>query len=118
VLTPEEWAAWCPSQPTVSQAAGPTKHYACADHPDCLTPARDPVFLPYLKWGGSDEGWWLEGSSGNARSNCRDLENYIVNGRQYVVPSFDRTSGDSGGGNTKYHLRVLARFLLVNTSVD
>ena len=50
-----------------------------------------------LKWGPGDQGWWLAGSSGVAKSNCHDLQDYIVSGKHYVLPVIDEVVGSGGG---------------------
>jgi hypothetical protein len=117
IVTNGQWDEWCPTQAGVGQAIGPAQQFQCADHPDCLTPVADPIFVPYLKWGQGDQGWWLAGSSGAPNSNCQDLAGYVVNGKEYVVPVFDHTVGGGGGNNTLFHLLALAKFRLVETDV-
>jgi Putative Flp pilus-assembly TadE/G-like len=117
IVTDDQWDQWCPTQLGEYHAEGPTQHFQCADHPDCRTPVADPIFVPYLKWGPGDQGWWVASSSGTARSNCHDLQGYIVDGKHYVVPVIDEVVGGGGGNNTLYHVLALAKFLLTNTDV-
>jgi hypothetical protein len=120
IATDAEWNQYCPAERNVNDAMGPTLHYQCDDHPDCRTPVAltNPIYVPYMKWGPGDQGWWMLGSSGTAMSNCHDLETYVVNGKHYVLPVFDYIDNSHNGSNIRYHLIGLAKFKIVNASVQ
>jgi hypothetical protein len=122
---PSQWVEYANGQgcgnQNAGQAVGPTKHYLCDTHPDCLNP--DPsgayMFSPDVRWGIGDLGYWLGGQSGQGNARCQDLQQLVnqIGGRIFYVPIFDNWN-DSGGTGTRFHLAMVARFWLNDAAVD
>lgn len=118
--TQQEWARWCPQHSQLSNMTGPTEYWL--GWPDPVEPS-DPNdgYLDYrMQWGEGIDGWWINGNPGAVARNCSDLRDFIEDlerrQQKWLVPIIDATS--DGGNNTRYHVLVLAYFLIHNSDVD
>jgi hypothetical protein len=114
------WPVWCPDYDT-SPGWGPAQHFESAQT-DTYDPAEDPTYVPFLVYGYRSTGWWVAGSTGSPNANCRDFKQRVDsanggNGDDYLFPIFDRVI-PTGGGGTRYHLRVIANFFLQRGDVQ
>jgi Flp pilus assembly protein TadG len=119
-----QWDANCPSGSNVN-GSGPTKHYKNLDsdnppdgEPDIpLQPEGAPTFIGSLVYGDGKYGWWLQGSSGQVNSNCKDFEKRVQDedaannyqGTVVLFPIFDIKREGTGTG-TMYHVRLVVAF--------
>lgn len=123
--TTSTWADWVDSQNCGSQyrgdsqAAGPTQHFMCADHPDCTAPVDTPIWVPYLKWGIGDQGWWLAGQTGTRNSNCQDMQRIVgeVEGQTFKIPIFDQWI-DGSASTARFHLAMIGNFRITDATVN
>lgn len=112
-VTASNWATFCPSSPSSTNLAGPTKHWDCANTP-CTT-AGSVQNVPYFRVGEASEGWYINGNSGNTQSSCGAFQAVITSkggGAYFYIPIMDYLS--SG----KYHLRAIGKFWIDSADVD
>jgi|GEM_PF-2838221 len=120
--THDEWKRWCPQYQSLTNLTGPTKYWLGWPEPGDNVPDAGPFYDYKMKWGEGIDGWWIAGNSGEVRSNCDDLRDFIHNIREqqqeWLVPIIDKRVGAGGQDNTKYHVLVLAYFLIHDSYVE
>lgn len=115
-VTPEQWAEWCPPEPSMDEGAGPTQYWQGRGDP-----LSGPFPEPALEWPTDpDEWWWIAGSTGTTNSTCQFFEDItpIMLNREYVVPVFQEDNIGGNGQNTLFHLMALAWFRITETDIE
>jgi Flp pilus assembly protein TadG len=111
--TQEEWTQWCPyaGHRYEYRAMGPVMYGRGTGEP-----LAGPHYSRRVDW---NSDWWIAGSSGTTNSTCQFFDEIQdeLRGKEYLIPTFDRTNGQ-GGNNTKFHLVALLWFRITDVDIN